>query len=493
MTVMFNNDRDQQAAVPPFASKGWARRMVLPIFYVLMTVGAVAVFLAIQAVGSSLTTAGSDVRSPTPLEAPPSTNLLMHVLLALAVIILTTRAMGAIFRFFHQPPVIGEIIGGIFLGPSILGRVLPNIQAYLLPPDIAPTLGVIAQLGVILFMFLIGLELNLKTLRSSGQAMLAISHVSISFPFLLGTLLALGIYERYATGAVGFTGFALFLGVAMAVTAFPVLARILTDRGLQKTRLGTMAIGVAAVDDVTAWCLLALVVSVVHAQMGSAFLTMGLTILFIAGILLLLRPLLIRVIPLLESRGRVSEGSIALIFIAVLLSALTTEFIGVHAIFGAFLLGSLIPHDSRVASEVTHRLEDIVKVMLLPVFFAYTGMRTEFGLLNTTEDWLFCGLIILVATIGKFGGTFVTAKLASLTTQEAATLGILMNTRGLVELVVLNIGLDLGVISPRLFAMLVLMVLITTFATTPVLDLLHRRHSWGMSGIAVPSESRHQL
>jgi Kef-type K+ transport system membrane component KefB len=490
---MFNNDRDQQAAAPPSASKGWGRRMVLPIFYVLMTLGAVAAFLVIQAVGSSLiTTAGSDVRLPTPLEAPPPTNLLMHVLLALAVIILTTRAVGAVFRFFHQPSVIGEIIGGIFLGPSILGRILPDFQAYLLPPDIAPTLGVVAQLGVILFMFLIGLELNLKILRSSGQAMLAISHVSIAFPFLLGASLALGIYERYATGTVGFTGFALFLGVAMAVTAFPVLARILTDRSLQKTRLGTMAIGVAAVDDVTAWCLLALVVSVVHAQMGSAFLTMGLTILFIAGILLLLRPLLIRVIPLLESRGRVSEGSIAFIFIAVLLSALTTEYIGVHAIFGAFLLGSLIPHDSRIASEVTHRLEDIVKVMLLPVFFAYTGMRTEFGLLNTTEDWLFCGLIILVATVGKFGGTFVTAKLASLTTQEAATLGILMNTRGLVELVVLNIGLDLGIISPRLFAMLVLMALITTFATTPVLDLLHRRHSWSMNGIAV-SESRHQL
>jgi Kef-type K+ transport system membrane component KefB len=468
--------------------------MVLPVFYVLMTVGAVAAFLAIQAVGASLiTTAGSNGGSPVPLETSPSTNLLMHVLLALAVVILVTRAMGAVFRFFHQPPVVGEIIGGIFLGPSILGRVLPDVQAYLLPPDIAPTLGIIAQLGVILFMFLIGLELNLRILRSNGQAMLAISHVSIAFPFLLGAVLALGIYERYATSAVSFTSFALFLGVAMAVTAFPVLARILTDRGLHTTRLGSMAIGVAAVDDVTAWCLLALVVSIVHAQTGSAFLTMGLTILFIAGILVLLRPLLKRVIPLLESRDRVSEGSIALIFIAVLVSALTTEYIGIHAIFGAFLLGSVIPHDSRVAIGVTHRLEDIVKVMLLPVFFAYTGMRTEFGLLTTVEDWLFCGLIILVATIGKFGGTFVTAKLAGVTTQDAASLGILMNTRGLVELVVLNIGLDLGVISPRLFAMLVIMALITTFATTPVLDVLHRRHSWSMSRIAVPSEGRHQL
>jgi K+:H+ antiporter len=220
----------------------------------------------------------------------------------------------------------------------------------------------------------------------------------------------------------------------MAVTAFPVLACILRDRGLQRRRLETMAIGVAAVDDVTAWCLLALVVSVVHDQTGSAFLTMGLTILFIAGILALLRPLLIRVIPLLESRGRVSEEGIALIFIAVLLSALTTEYIGVNAIFGAFLLGSVIPHDSRVASEVTHRLEDIVKVILLPVFFAYTGMRTELGLLTTVEDWLFCGLIILVATVGKFGGTFVMAKLAGVMTREAASLGILMNTRWLVEL-----------------------------------------------------------
>jgi Kef-type K+ transport system membrane component KefB len=305
--------------------------------------------------------------------------------------------------------------------------------------------------------------------------------------------LALAIYERYATSAVSFTSFALFLGVSMAVTAFPVLARILTDRGLQTTRLGTMAIGVAAVGDVTAWCLLALVVSVVHSQMSSAFLTMGLTILFIAGIWILLRPLLQKVVHLLESRGRISEGSIALIFIAVLVSALTTEYIGVHAIFGAFLLGAVMPHDSRVAIEVTHRLEDIVKVMLLPVFFAYIGMHTELGLLSTVEDWLFCGLIVLVATAGKFGGTFVTARLAGVTTRDAASLGILMNTRGLVELVVLNIGLNLGVISPRLFAMLVIMALITTIATTPILNLLHKRHPWAAGGVAVSPESGHQI
>jgi Kef-type K+ transport system membrane component KefB len=259
----------------------------------------------------------------------------------------------------------------------------------------------------------------------------------------------------------------------MAVTAFPVLARILTDRGLQRTRLGAIAIGVAAAGDVTAWCLLALVVSVVHDQMASAFLTVGLTALFIAGILVLLRPLLKKVVSLLESRGQVSEGSIALIFIAVLVSALTTEYIGVHAIFGAFLLGSVIPHDSRIATEVTHRLEDIVRVMLLPVFFAYTGMHTEFGLLSTVEDWLFCGLIVLVATAGKFGGTFVTAKLASVTTQDAASLGILMNTRGLVELVVLNIGLQLGIISPRLFAMLVLMARSFNPVAAPVESVNH--------------------
>jgi Kef-type K+ transport system membrane component KefB len=493
MTEVFSNDQHQQAVTLSAASKGWARRLVLPALYILMTVGAIYAFLAIQAAGASLTPADSNGGTPTSPAASPPINLLMHVLLALAVVILATRAMGVVFRFFHQPPVIGEIIGGIFLGPSVLGQALPEVQAYVLPSDIAPILGTLAQLGVILFMFLIGLELNLRVLRGSGQAMLAISHVSIALPFLLGAVLALGIYERYATSAVGFTSFALFLGVAMAVTAFPVLARILIDRGLQRTHLGSMAIGVAAVGDVTAWCLLALVVSFVHAQMGSAFLTIGLTVVFISGTLVLLRPLLKKVVPLLESRGRVSGGSIALIFIAVLLSALTTEYIGVHAIFGAFLLGLVIPHDSRVAIEVTYRLEDIVKVMLLPVFFAYTGMHTEFGLLSTVEDWLFCGLIILVATIGKFGGTFVTAKLAGMTTQDAAGLGILMNTRGLVELVVLNIGLDLGVISPRLFAMLVIMALVTTFATTPILDLLQRRRSWGTIKVAVSPESGHPI
>ena len=368
MTEMFNKGRNQKVALVPFTAKGWTKRLLLPIFYVLMTGGAVAAFLAIQAAGASLTPADSNGGTPAPGASPP-VNVLLHVLLALATVIVVTRAMGAVFRFFHQPPVIGEIMGGIFLGPSVLGRIVPDFQAYVLPSDIAPILGTLAQLGVILFMFLIGLELNLRVLRGNGRAMLAISHVSIALPFVLGALLALSIYKRYATSAVSFTSFALFLGVAMAVTAFPVLARILTDRGIQRTRLGAMAIGVAAVGDVTAWCLLALVVSAVHAQMSSALVTIGLTVLFIGGILVLLGPLLQKVVPLLESRGRVSEGSIALIFIAVLVSALTTEYIGVHAIFGAFLLGSVIPHDSRIATEVTHRLEDIVKVMLLPVFF----------------------------------------------------------------------------------------------------------------------------
>jgi Kef-type K+ transport system membrane component KefB len=262
--------------------------------------------------------------------------------------------------------------------------------------------------------------------------------------------------------------------VSMSVTAFPVLARILIDRKMHKTKMGVIAISCAAVDDVTAWCLLAFVVSVAQSRIGGAMVTIALTVGYVVFMLLLVRPAVAKAVRAQELVQKVGPGASAVVFVGLLLSALATEYIGIHALFGAFLLGAIIPHESRLAKNISERLEDLVVIVFLPAFFAFTGMRTQIGLISGGANWLVCGVIILVACLGKFGGSTVAARLSGLDWRDAASLGILMNTRGLMELIVLNIGLDLKVISPTLFAMLVIMALITTFATTPVLHLLTR-------------------
>jgi Kef-type K+ transport system membrane component KefB len=331
----------------------------------------------------------------------------------------------------------------------------------------------IAQLGVVLYMFVVGLELNANKLKDQMHAAVAISHVSIIAPFLLGAILALWLHPIYAPAGVSFTSFSLFLGVAMAITAFPVLARILTDREMDGTKLGTVAMACAAADDATAWCLLALVVGIVQTDVTDALRVAGFSLVFIAGMFLVVRPLLHSWCKRLDQqRGPLPQYILILGLVGVLLSALATEVIGIHAIFGAFLAGAMIPHGSRLANELSVRLRDSVTILLLPAFFAFTGMRTQIGLVSGWENWLACGLIIFVATLGKFGGTVAAARFAGISWRDSAALGTLMNTRGLMELIVLNIGLDLGVISPTLFAMMVLMALATTMATSPVLSLL---------------------
>lgn len=454
-------------------------------FYLAGLTAAVLVFLSISWVGER--TLSTFPTGPVKSSALQNVDLMLHVLLALAVVIVTARLVGALFHHLHQPPVIGEVVGGVLLGPSLLGAIAPAAYAFLLPPSAAPFLGVIAQLGVVLYMFIVGLHLDLRVLRTSGHATVAISHASIVVPFLLGALLALGLYQPLSPAAVSFTTFALFLGVSLSVTAFPVLARILGDKGLHRTELGMLALGCAAVDDVTAWCLLAFVVSVAQATLMGAFVTLALTVIYIVVMLVAVRPAIEAAMPWFEKFERLNQGGLAVILVGLLLSALATEFIGIHAIFGAFLLGAVIPHTSRVANDVTDRLDDLVRVMFLPAFFAFTGMRTEIGLIQTWDEWMTCGLIVAVATAGKFGGTLVAARFTGLDRTDAAALGILMNTRGLVELIVLNIGLDLGVISPRLFTMLVIMALVTTFMTTPVLDLLMRGRRWALIPVESPS------
>jgi Kef-type K+ transport system membrane component KefB len=319
-------------------------------------------------------------------------------------------------------------------------------------------------------MFLVGLELNAGLIRSRAHATVAISHASIVVPFLLGSILALWLYPRFGTADVPFTSFALFMGVAMSITAFPVLARILTDRNMESTELGVVALSCAAIDDVTAWCLLAFVVGVAQSEVNGAVQTTLLAVAYIAIMLVVVRPLAVRFLG--HDADHPPRRMAVWVLVGLLFSAMTAEWIGIHAIFGAFLLGAIIPHDSDVARDFTEKLEDIVKILLLPAFFAYTGMRTEIGLVSGWTAWFFCALIILVATLGKFGGSFVAARFTGLNWRISAALGILMNTRGLMELIVLNIGLELGVISPTLFAMMVIMALVTTIATTPVLHAL---------------------
>ena len=320
-------------------------------------------------------------------------------------------------------------------------------------------------------MFLVGLELNAGLLGKQGHVALAISHASMVFPFVLGAALAIWLYPLLSSSDVRFTAFALFLSVAMSVTAFPVLARILTDRQLAKTELGTMALACAATDDVTAWCLLALVVGVAQSQLASAIGVAAMTIAYIVLMFWLVRPIAGRLLARFSGDG-LTTGVMAVLLASVLLSAMATEAIGIHAIFGAFLFGAVIPHDSPVADELVRKLEGFVTAFLLPAYFAFTGMRTEIGLVDTPTQWLICLAIIAVATLGKFGGTLAAARLTGLDWRTGASLGILMNTRGLMELIVLNIGLDLKIISPTLFAMMVMMAIVTTIATSPILQWL---------------------
>jgi Kef-type K+ transport system membrane component KefB len=437
--------------------------------YTFVLAASVASFLLIRRYGDGL---APGLPAPaTPLAARQGAVDLVAVLLAIVTIVAAAQLAGRLFARFRQPAVVGEIVAGLVLGPSVLGAIAPRAMQTLLPASVAPVLSVLSQVGVILYMFLIGLHLDTDQLRRRSHASVAISHASIVAPFLLGTVLALLLYRRLGMDGVPFTAFALFCGVAMSVTAFPVLARILQDQGLASTRIGVVAIACAAVDDVTAWCLLALVIGFVKSDLASASRTLALTAAYIALMLAVVKPRLGRAVARRGDRD-VGRTALAVVLLALLVSSLATELIGIHAIFGAFLLGAVIPAESRLARELTRRIEDVVVVLLLPIFFAYTGTRVRIGLLQSPTEWLLCGLIVATACAGKFGGSAVAARLTGLGWRESAALGILMNTRGLVELIVLNIGLDLGVLSPTLFTMLVVMAVVTTAMTSPVLSAI---------------------
>ena len=395
------------------------------------------------------------------------------LLLQVIVIVLLARFMGVIFRRIGQPAVVGEMVSGILLGPSFFGLLLPRLHALIFPPGSLGGLMLLSQVGVILFMFVVGMEIDLPDLRKKSQAAVIVSHASIAVPFFLGVMFSLFIYRAVAPAQISFVAFALFMGVAMSITAFPVLARIIEERGLSVTPFGAIAMACAAVDDLTAWCLLAIVVAVVKATgLATAAVTVLLALLFIAVMLWIIRPRAEGILRREEKKDAHSRGFIAGVLIFVFSCALFTEIIGIHAIFGAFLAGATLPVQSRVRKVLRERLETVSGTFLLPLFFAYAGLRTQLGLLDGWHDWLICGGLIAIATVGKLGGSMLAARWTGMAWRSAFSVGILMNVRGLVELIVLNIGYDFGILSPRIFTMMVVMALVTTFMAGPVLSLL---------------------
>jgi Kef-type K+ transport system membrane component KefB len=398
------------------------------------------------------------------------------LLLQVIVVILAAKVCGTLSVKLGQPAVIGEIVAGLMLGPSLLGALLPAAQSFLFPPSSLEFLRLLSQIGVILFMFVVGMDLNVQHLRQRAHAAVLVSHAGIVVPFFLGVAFSLLIYPTVAPARIAFAPFALFVGVAMSVTAFPVLARIVEERGLSKSHLGDTAIACAAVDDVTAWCVLAAVVAVVTAGgLSGALPTIGLTLFFIAVMLFLIKPRAER-LAVEESRGEAAgRGAAAWALAFMLASALFTEAIGIHALFGAFLAGVSMPSRGRLRALLRERLETFCSVFLLPLFFAFTGLRTQVGLLGDWQGWLVCAGVVAVAVAGKLGGSTLAARWTGMDWRESFSLGALMNTRGLIELVVLNLGYDLGILPPRIFAMLVLMALATTLMTGPLLSLAEPR------------------
>lgn len=403
------------------------------------------------------------------------THPLAILLAQIITIIIAARLLGWICTKIGQPTVIGEIIAGIVLGPSLIGSYFPEFSAALFPAQSLGNLQFLSQIGLILFMFMVGMELDLKTLKNKARDAVVISHASIIIPFTLGMGLAYFIYQSFAPSGVQFLSFGLFIGIAMSITAFPVLARIVHERGIHKTRLGAIVITCAATDDITAWCILAAVIAIVKAgSFVSSLYTIAIAVGYVFMMIKVIRPFLKRVGDLYPSRETMSKQVVALFFLTLILSAYATEVIGIHALFGAFMAGTIMPESKKFRNIFTEKVEDVALVLLLPLFFVFTGLRTEVGLINDPYLWKITGLIILVAIVGKFVGSALAARFVGQNWHDSLAIGALMNTRGLMELVVLNIGYDLGILSPEIFSMMVIMALVTTFMTGPALDLTEK-------------------
>ncbi|MEM8522710.1 cation:proton antiporter [Flavobacterium sp. PL12] len=399
----------------------------------------------------------------------------LAILLAqIVTIILVARFFGWVFKKIGQPSVIGEIIAGIVLGPSLLGMYFPGFSAALFPVESLGNLKFLSQIGLILFMFVIGMELDMKVLKNKANEAIVISHASIVIPFALGIGLAYFVYDQFAPEGVKFLSFSLFMGIALSITAFPVLARIVQERGIHKTKLGAIVITCAAADDITAWCILAVVIAIVKAgTFVSSLYIISLAIIYVMVMIFIVKPFLKRIGDLYGSKESIGKPVVAIFFLVLIMSSYATEVIGIHALFGAFMAGAIMPDVPKFRSIFIEKVEDVALILLLPLFFVFTGLKTEIGLLNDPYLWKVTGFIILVAVVGKFLGSALAAKFVGQSWRDSLTIGALMNTRGLMELIVLNIGLELKVLTPEVFTMMVIMALVTTFMTGPALDLIN--------------------
>ncbi|HTU86063.1 MAG TPA: cation:proton antiporter [Solirubrobacteraceae bacterium] len=405
--------------------------------------------------------------------------LVAAVFLSIAIVLIVARLFGVLAVKCREPRVMGEVIAGLALGPSLLGAISPNLQATLFPSDVLPALGVVANLGLIFYMFLVGLEVDRGQLKGKVAQAAAISNASVAVPLLLGIAVALPLYKLIGPQKK-FVAFALFMGVAMSITAFPVLARILAERRMIKRPVGALTIACAAIDDVTAWFLIALATTIaVSGTFGDVLKTIAEAAVYILFMVLIVRRVVARMATAFDEVGRIPGAWFAGIIVGVLLSAYVTEEINIAFIFGAFVMGMVMPRHARLSEEITRRIDDFVVTLLLPVFFVYTGLRTNVGLLDRPVLWLLTLLLIAVAIIGKLAGAAIAARVTGYDWKASAVIGTLMNTRGLTELIVLNLALDVGAISNTLFAMLVIMAVVTTLMAGPLLKLLDPKNRYG--------------
>jgi Kef-type K+ transport system membrane component KefB len=401
---------------------------------------------------------------------------LPRLILQIIVIIAATQFLGSIFKKIGQPPVIGETVAGIILGPSLLGLLFPSSFQFIFPVESLTNLRFLSQIGLILFMFIVGIELDSRLVRKQAFEAVIISHASILIPYTLGVMVSFFLYDKYATGQTDFYSFALFMGIAMSITAFPVLARIIRDRNLTDTKLGILAISCAASDDVTAWCILGVLIAYINSGSGvNGLIVVGLVLLYVLVMLIPVRLFLKKIQSFFE-KGKIGYNMLmSIVFILLLCSAYCTEVIGIHALFGAFLAGIIIPKNSFLEKQIVSRISDLTMVMFLPLFFVYTGLRTNAGVLNTGGLWFSFLLILLCAVAGKFAGSALVARVLGQTWKDSLSIGALMNTRGLMELIVLNIGYDMGILSTEIFSMMVLMALLTTMMASPLLNWIWKK------------------
>ena len=405
----------------------------------------------------------------------PTSLLILQIL----TILLVSRVTAYAFSFIGQPAVMGETIGGILLGPSLLGLLAPSVSHFLFPPDSLARLQSLSQLGLVIYMFLVGLEIDLGKLRSKVSAVVMIGYTGIIAPFVLGIILSIFLFHEFSPAGVNFLPFALFTGVAMSITAFPVLARIVKEKNLGSTMVGTVSLASAAIEDVTAWSILALVIAIAKStSFLTSILSLMLVVLFLIMMFYIVRPLLQKYHSLLFNSSRSDVFGITAVVTILLASAITTDVLGVHAVFGAFIAGLIMPFEIKFRSPVKVKFEDFTTVLLLPIFFALTGLKTQLALINSFYLWAIFSLVLLVAVAGKLGGVVVAARFSKISWRDSIVLGVLMNTRGLMELIALNIGYDLGVITAPVFTLMVLMAVITTFMTGPLLGLILNKDSF---------------